>query len=221
MKCAILFCGRVKSFEKCLPSINKYILDELKNKNISFDSFLSHNSKNNLDNINEFNKIFNVKSYESIETYNIFDISIYKDIPIDIAKAGNIKSLYMFYHLKKSFELMEEYMIDNKILYDIVLYMRADMIVKSPIIISNHIKLNSIFIPDIYHWYGYNDQFAYGNLDTMKKYCEIIDNIFKIYELKKDKFHSETYNKLNIEYNKLDVNLFPMNYELHKDRKYI
>jgi hypothetical protein len=221
MNIALLFAGRVYTFEDCFPTINQYLLDEIKKKIpvATIDSFLSHNSANTKDNIESFCKLYNVKSTESIDVHTLCE-QIIQNMPPVNRSIGNSKSIYMYYNWKRVFELMKEYENNNGINYDIVIYLRADMVIDSPIIFDFNLKDNTVYIPEGYDWCnGLNDQMAIGKSYTMNLYCNIIDNIDNIYKKHGSLFHTETYVKQNMAMHGVNVERFKMDYSLHKFRR--
>jgi len=221
MNIALLFAGRIYTFEECFPTIKQFVLDEIHNKIpvATIDGFLSHNIANTKDNIESFCKLYNVKSFESINVYEPCETIIRSMPPVNLSIGSN-KPVYMYYNWKKAYNLMKEYENNNSIIYDIVIYLRADMVIDSPIEFDFNLQDNTVYIPEGNDWCnGLNDQMAIGKNNTMKTYCNIIDNIDAIYKKYNSQFHTETYVKQNMMMNEIKVERFKMNYTLHKFRR--
>lgn len=215
MRIALLFAGRIKTFEHCYETFKKYISEPLKEHDI--DSFLSHNVINKSDDIETFSKLYNVKSYEETD---MNDTSYYeKHVKLHSSKGSSYISFTMHYNIHNSFSIMEKYSIANNIKYDLVIYMRADQHFESPLLLPSTIEDNTVYIPDIYDYTGLNDQFAYGNFEAMKKYCSLYLNIEKYYKELHVGFHTETYVELNVQQQKLNLVRFNLQYLLHSGRK--
>lgn len=216
MKIGLLFAGRIKTFEECYDSLKFNILEQLKEHEI--DSFLSHNIINKNDDIKKFINLYNVKLYEETD---MNDTSYYeKKIILNNNNGARWTSILMYYNIYNAFNLMEKYSIENNIKYDIIIYLRADMIFKTPLIINRIIEENTVYIPNINDWAGINDQFAYGNFETMKKYCSLYLNVEDYYNKTNIKFHTETYVKIHINEQNLNLVRFDLNYDLHPKRQY-
>lgn len=76
--------------------------------------------------------------------------------------------LPMYYSVKKSIELA----LNSTTKYDIIVRTRFDLKLEQKI---KYVKDHRIHIPDQFHFFGLNDQFAYGSPLVMKKYAGIYD----------------------------------------------
>ena len=125
---------------------------------------------------------------------------------------SNVNSVCMFYNRKRAFDLIKN-------LPDIVVSARFDIYIKEYIFhpLSCHrIEDNTIYIPSGQDWGGLNDQFAYGNYESMSKYC----NLYKyIDSLELHDFHPETLLKKYIEKVGLNVVRTKKVYELISDTR--
>jgi hypothetical protein len=215
MKIALLYCGRVKTYEECHESFVKYIFEPLKLHQV--DSFLCHNNANNTYNLDNFIKLFNITKYSNINVAEQVDLKKYDYIPTNTHIGGKKASIYMYYTWLGAFNLMKSYALENDIKYDLVIYLRADMIFFSPIQIPN-ITENTIYtyIPE--RWLGINDQFAMGSYTALEKYMNIFNHIDDIYSKYKAAFHTESYVKLYLELNSITVKHIDTKYELNINR---
>lgn len=79
------------------------------------------------------------------------------------------KSVFpMFYSLKKSIELA----LQSGITYDIIVRSRFDLKLEQKI---SYVVDSNIHIPDQFHFFGLNDQFAYGSPKVMETYSKVYD----------------------------------------------
>jgi hypothetical protein len=100
----------------------------------------------------------------------------------------------MFYHQNKAFKLMEEYAAKHARSFDIVLVFRADINAEPPpnrFPIVDTVKANTVYIPHsgepfspginsrakrhVNDYDGITTVAAYGNSDSMRKYCSLIE----------------------------------------------
>lgn len=96
---AILFLGRIKSYEDCFESYKTFILNKLLENDNKVDTFLYHNSGNINDNVNDFCKIYNVVSFINEDIVKNPNACI--PIIIDYRKCATPMSKYFHYLFKK------------------------------------------------------------------------------------------------------------------------
>uniref|UniRef100_A0A6C0JSU7 DUF7796 domain-containing protein n=1 Tax=viral metagenome TaxID=1070528 RepID=A0A6C0JSU7_9ZZZZ len=210
---ALIFSGRIKSFEKCYSQFKKNILEPLKNHEIH--SFLSHNSKNELSNIDDFKEKYNVKAFENCE----LDLAPYKSVlPLHRFFTSSYGTLYLHYHKLRAFNLMTTYAKEKNIKYDFIIHLRADVFYESPLAVHGNFDDNTLYIPSQNDNAGLNDQFALGNYKSMKYYCSLFNHIMNLCANTKVGYHSETYNlfyllKCNIVRFTLKTSLSPDRYD--------
>jgi hypothetical protein len=208
MRIALLFVGRVLSFEHCYERFRTYLLNPLLEAGHTVDAYLSHNAVNTLDDLALFCKLYPVKAYESIEVPD--DTGL---IPLDPTKDARYTSMKMFYGWHRAWKLMES----SGISYDMVLYMRADQYFESPFPVPTEPPEEGIlYVPEGYDWSGLNDQMAYGTPAVMRHYTNLYNNLSDIYKKTGVPFHSETYVKLHTF--SLALDRFPLQYQLHRQR---
>lgn len=124
---------------------------------------------------------------------------MYKSIRSFCNNYNNVYS--MFYNNKKNYEMIKNYENKHNMKFDVILKYRTEITSNSGndvIDIVENLEKNTVYIPDIYDWNGINDQVAYGDNESMKKYCECIDNILNLCN-NGVKYHPETllYHHLN------------------------
>ncbi len=203
MKIAVLFAGRVRGFEDCIESQKKFIF-----KNHDVDIYLAHNANNVGDDLELFQKLYNVKKIESIK----IDLEPYLKYRAHYEITNSANVISMFKCIYEAFQL-----IPNE--YDIVIYMRADEILSSSIEFEK-LPDNAVFIPEGNDYErGINDQFAFGNYESMKKYCSLFENLTDYLDNKGVIFHPESLVKFHLEYQKLNIVRFPLIYTLHGLRR--
>ena len=76
------------------------------------------------------------------------------------------------------------------------------------------LKPNTVYIPSGNDYGGYNDRMAYGNFESMKKYCTTIDFMNNTSQISQPEWAL----KQNLELVKLNIERFIYNTELHKSR---
>lgn len=158
MKIAICFSGAIRDFNTCIPSIQKYLLNNL-NADIflhlwkfSNDNSLNINFKwrdSNIDNIAEKNiiNILKPKSY-IIDSYNLeWESKITSVISTDKFIDGKSKQYSynccgMYYKIFQSYLLAKKYSIYNNVNYDLIIRARLDFIWENPIYLEDFINLN-------------------------------------------------------------------------------
>jgi len=115
----------------------------------------------------------------------------------------------MFYHHYKNIENIAK----SEINYNLVIYLRFDMIVKNPLTLL--INNNYCNIPDGSDHLGVNDQLAVGSMSIMKQYGSIYKYLSD-YVQKFQIFHPEQLIKIHIKEQKIPINRFPFEYILKK-----
>ena len=226
---AIIFVGRINGYEECLDNLlyitNKY------NPTV----FCSLNEDKSSDYINNFCNTFNIKDDqinieqtilpEWINTFMNMNGIITEDVANGIIGISAYKMYSMYYHQYRAFNLIEKYQLNNNMVFDIVLYYRADM--KSTDTLElNMPDDNTVYLPNERGYYGVNDRIAYGNFDTMKKYCNTVNNLDRIlvksniidYDNCHRCLNSEIILLYNLNYENILINKIQYNTDLFKNR---
>lgn len=207
MKLAVLVFGRLEKSEESYNNIMKQLIE-----NYDADFFCSSdNSKF----INVFIEKYKPKEYindkidifpEQLNTFN------YNRTP-----ETNINNVIKhFTNKKRVFEIFKNYSKKNNINYDVVISLRIDLHFDENI---NYIKPeeNTIYIPAGEDWRnGINDQFAYGNMDVMEKYFNILDNCYSLIKIKNFKSHPETLTRANLLLNNVIIKRFNLKYHIFR-----
>lgn len=202
MKTAILFSGSIRDFGTCLPSIKRYLLD-----NLNADVFLHLWKMENIssmdvnvrfkwrpDSINEQFVIDTLKPTRYvIDTYSSewestilnasgIDMSKFTD---DVSKNYGVNACGMYYKIYKTFELMEEYCTENNFQYDLVMRARLDFIWEDHVKLNDFVALNDQTIYLVKDRYATNsrlntnDKYFAGSFAMMKKVCNLFNCISK------------------------------------------
>lgn len=202
MRVAVLFVGRVKTFEHNYQSLQNNILE-----GHEYDSFLSHNASNVGDDIAHFCRVWNVKGMASFPSHSTLPFA---DVLVNPSWSTNLSNgVNFFFHKQNAYNIMDAYARQNAIIYDVVLYLRADTIISSKVTLS--VKDNTVFIPkgydfgDIHGGDGINDQMCWGDTTVMRKYCSTYQNILYYCHVEGVIFHQETLVLHNIRKHNLNV----------------
>jgi len=202
---AIFYSGRIKGFQHKKNSHIK------QNKLYKPIIFLSLNQKEEDDISKEFRNTFNIPddrvNYEETKTpKEIFNFTKRNETSYE-----NCYS--QFYHNKKCLELIEKYQKDNNMIFDVIIKQRCD-IDTNDIIPIGIPEDNTIYIPEGEDHLGINDRVAYGNYNSMKKYCDTVNNIIDMCKNQDIIYNPEIILKKQLENNKL--NLIRFKYETNK-----
>ena len=211
MRVALLFCGRINRYKECYASFMRHIVASL---GVEYDSFLAHNSEHGSTDINTFVELYSVKSFRN----EFPQFEDFNGIPLEESQTKR-NGFRMCYFWKRAYELMETYSKTHNVHYDLVIYLRADAIFHSDLKLP-HIEQNCVYIPEGSDFLnGVNDQMAFGNMDTMKKFMNMYSSIVKIYLETNIPFHPETYVRESIRIRGLQLKRFNLNYYLHAQRR--
>lgn len=189
MKIALLFAGRIKAWQHCYASFQKYILEPLSGWQV--DGFLCHNAENELPEIDRFIELYKIRKWtNSTQSITISESAL----PLNLAMNGNLMSLKMYAFWSQAYSLMESY--DES--YDAVLYLRADAVFTSPFILPTlPLPDDTLYVPVAEDWTGLNDQCALGSTKVMRHYTNLVNEVITIFENTRTPFHTETYVKLH------------------------
>ena len=192
MRIAICFSGAIRNFHTCIPSIQKYLLNNLNadiflhlwSYQIDPSNPLDINFKWQQSNLNSHfeNEIINILKPKSfvIDKYNheweekIVSI-IDTDQSIDPKEKNYAYSCCgMYFKILQSYLLAKKYADLHNITYDLIIRARLDFIWEKPININDFIDINSkivVLIKDRYAHFSKlitNDKFFAGNSEVME-----------------------------------------------------
>ena len=167
-KVAMIFSGRIKGYQHVIHK-----LLEIKNayEPVIFCSLNDRDFTEDIDGFCEALNIPKTKAYINIEQTILPE---WADKCYMMNPTLNVYS--MFYHENKAFSMIEEYMNTNE-KFDCVLLYRADMD-SSDVLELNIPEKNTIYLPKSMSYGGFNDRMAYGDVYSMKIYC----NLIKVFE---------------------------------------
>lgn len=193
---ALIFHGRVNSYEFSMEYLNSIF----RNPKFNCKAFVSLNLEKTNDYIKEFCNIFEIGTEQLNIEATVLPQS-YIDMNKELCGEGACYFSYsMFYHQNKAFDLLEQYKNKHNINFDIVIVLRADLNrsnnAPNIFLINDNIKTNTVYIPhknDLdkpinskvntssnYYSDGITTLLAYGDFDTMKKYCSLIKNLTSV-----------------------------------------
>ncbi len=209
MNVAVLISGRVRMFDIAWPLLHTHIFEGR-----DIDVFLSHNAMIP-DDLDGFCAMYPVKSMQTLLP-PIPDA--WEEFPRRKETiARRVASMY--YNIENAYRLMKEYATKHSIVYDVVLYMRADMMTTVRLDFVLPLTPGVVYIPNDYDWAGgLNDQMAYGDMDAMALYCSTFFHIPDYCTKDNIVFHPETILRHHIEKRGLILKRFEFPYELHKER---
>lgn len=177
MKIAFLFYGRIKKFDKF------YMKNIAPLKEHTIDFFLSHSPDLNED-LTGFISLYKPISYTNDE---IIEEDIFKEPVIKFIqqsteyrlsgfpKSNNMKS--HFVNKRRVFQLFEKHVNETNAVYDYIIVTRLDLTIFDTLSLQDiHVTENTIHIPEGHDFGGLNDRLCIGNINSIKKYCDIFNN---------------------------------------------
>jgi len=216
-KVAILFVGRIKGYESVKDN-----LKALKDK-YNATVFCSLNKITKSDYIKGFCDLMDISDdrlhLEKTPMYPeyINHVNMDDDARGKWGDGNALESIYSFlYQMQKSFKLLEDYQIKNNMMFDIVLYYRADIETKAELTFNTPIKDMTVYIPESGCDYGGGlcAQAAYGNVKSMRYYCNIIDSLKYMTTEQNEKLRIETLIKKHLENSKVNVERFQYSFTI-------
>ncbi len=221
---ALCLSGHLRSFEATYKYLKENIINPT-NCDIfifSWDKLGYDGARGDRHLINQ-----NVDENKIKQLYNPKKIIISKPIDFNVDKylnrlgSGlrnpNIVS-NMFYGINQSNNLKKEFENENNFKYDAVIRCRADLLFESKLDINEiaSAKYNKgIFFPKFGDYGGLNDQFAFGNSESMDLYSETykkLDDFFNDGCL----WHAETLTKFTVDHFKLPILRSNINYQIKR-----
>lgn len=199
MKVAICFSGAIRNFEECAPSLIKYLISSFESPDIflhmwSFDENENNNKveygfkwRKDSTNIEQMLKILKPKKY-IIENYDgdqeklilskaNIDTSSFVD---EQKKNYGFNCCSMYWKILKCFELVESYVWETGVVYDLVIRARTDFLWEELIRIDQVSNNELIMVQDRYATCAKvisNDKFFAGNMETMHQMCGLFNHL--------------------------------------------
>jgi len=228
MKIAICFSGAIRSFDTCIYSTMRNLINELNKDGREVDIFMHlwnyKEEDNEMENkfkwrknkteIERIIKILNPKDYVIEKFDKEQENKIIELSKIDIKKLDDenkinygINCCSMYYKIYKSFELAENYSKKNNKEYELYIRARLDFIWEKKIKIEEIEEDKLYLIKDRYATCSKlitNDKFFGGSYEIMKKMCNIFNKI-KEYEEEGIMIEGQTINEYHIKKEELKV----------------
>ncbi len=224
MKVAICFSGALRSFDTCIYSTIKYLINSFDNPDIFLHMWDFKKENNDInynfkwrDNTTDITRIldilkpkdFIIEKYDNNQEQKIIELSNININKFDDEKKRNygFNCCSMYYKILKSFELAENYSINNNIKYDLFIRARIDFLWEDKINIKE-IKENTVYlIKDRYATHSKlitNDKFFGGNYEVMKYMCNIFNKL-KDYQTENILIEGQTINEYHIKKSNFNV----------------
>jgi hypothetical protein len=207
MKIAVLVYGRLR---KCGEHYDNIINSIDKENKIDFYMSSDNSPQDELD---DFIRLYSPVKYTNDKIEYTCDFSKYPS-----HESTNFHNMTChFINKLRVFQLLEEYISQTDIEYDIIISLRVDTVFHNHFDF-NYIQENTIYIPNGYDfgWPGINDQIAYGRLSTMEKYNKILLYVPIFLEEKRCISHPESLTYTNIIYHKLEINRVNLGHHIDK-----
>jgi hypothetical protein len=204
---AIFFVGRIKSYEDSYPWLKDIIIKH------NADVFCSINGECD-DYHKKFLEDMDVKA-SHFENYVCPETLL--NVPYRRQETNVYNTCSMFYNIDKVMGLIEEYQKNNNFTYDIVVYARADILTEQTLTFQRN-ATGTVFIPFGYDYGGVNDQFAYGDFESMKYYAQCYQMINTYCYINNIIFHPESILRYHLETGNMTIKRFPWNYTLNNKR---
>jgi len=227
MKIAVLYSGQLRTFFKNIENhkdnlLNVYDCDVY----ASFWNIVGHGnvfhrysySESDVikdEEINEIVKVLNPKDIE-FEDYlsGQSNLSNFKYANSERLNNHCINVISMHYKVKKAFLLLEK----SNIKYDGIFRIRPDLFFKNKLQLS-YPKENTIYTSLEHRWNlgggGVNDQIAFSDFNTMKKYSNFIDHWDSFSLEQEGRCSPEPMLKKYLEYQKINIEEINNNEPLH------
>ena len=196
-------------------------------------------SKDNFINWNlleKFSKLDNVKFFLSL-SFDCLDLEVFNEVikklnvsldcihieavkvPSFIYKLNkrpetSFQNCYkQFYHNKKNIENIIRYETTYNIRFDKIVKFRLDLKHYGDINLTPP-KENTVYIPNCYDYCGVNDQIAFGDSNTMRRYCLLVNFVFEYCNQNNVIYNPEILLKYHLEERKINIERFNFVYEL-------
>jgi hypothetical protein len=182
-KCAIIIYGLNRSITKTHPSIEKYILNVLRENNIRYDIFvhtykldtLYSNERNHEKPIHiDYKEMYILNPYK-MEVDDQNEVDKDHDHYVEYTKHVRGENINIVKNYTRAlFSLNKAFNMVDKKNYDGCLIMRPDSLCTEPLNVNNLIDAfdnNIVYTPSDHEWGGLNDRFAFGSFEKITKYA--------------------------------------------------
>jgi len=185
MTAALCYSGFLRTWERCAPNHKEFIYDQNNEVHKYFYTY-------------EFPGEVNVFGRGEMVRYVQCPHPFYDDPfaphEFDKNKAGETK-------VHQVYNMMHNRLVGFSLIpkgYDFYVNIRTDMVFNGPLDFSKYeAKPNTIYIPKGMDYRGINDQFAFGDYDTMRKYFSVYLNAWPLH-LDGHLFNSEVFHLANL-----------------------
>ena len=205
---AICLIGRILKYEINLDSIIRFT-NKLKSQNYNVYYFVSLNAIQDDYHI-EFERVMN-----ELNNGNCFFKYEEFKLPSQLQHCETMyKMCSMFYNQYRCMQMV----LGSNINFDIYLKWRTEIRCNIDIEIVNELDNNTIYVPIGRDYGGLNDQIAYGNIDSMKKYSDVYNRLEYLTKVYHVNIHPETLlmNHIKYQQDKLLIIRFDFDYDLHR-----
>ena len=208
-KIFIIFSGEMRFFHENVLTINQTFND--------FDkTFLIYPWKHQSEKIKKFAEHYTDNHINYIEENN-WD-KIIKNIKYPDNAASIPGLFFMWDALTQSFSKLKDDLNDD----DLVLRFRSDIKINSKKLNLNldNVRSNTLYIPDCYHWNGYNDQVFLSKVKTLSKFSNFFQFVNE--SIEKNYFICPEYIFYKfIKKEKINTIFFEFDYQILKNKKII
>jgi hypothetical protein len=208
MRIAVLVYGRlnrcVEHYENIVAAIGReHTLDWFMSSDAAPESLL-----------NDFLRTYSPAAYTNKHIEYTCDLSKYAGKRPET----NIDSMTRhFINKERVWSLFDTYVQCNSAAYDIVISLRVDVIfrTKFPLTVP---AANTVYIPAGYDYVdrGINDQLAFGDMASMKKYNSVFETSLQLLNEMRSIPHPETLTLATLNYHRLHVHRVGLAYALNK-----
>jgi len=202
MRVALLFYGRLRFFDKTYKNFMKVF------EGHTIDIFYSADNEPE-EEIEEFKRLYNPIAVNNTAIVHSIDYSMYPLPPDYGVNPANM--IRHFINLRRVCELMET---NTSTIYDVAVCTRLDIMISSVSLPIIKPPENTIYIPNGFDYFGINDRFAMGDVETVKKYMLLIDNCKYLFDNKLAFPHPETVALANLKFHNISIIRFHMDYSL-------
>lgn len=196
MKIALIYTGQLRTFRRCWPNHKECIHDANSEHKISSYFYTYENPDLELEERNEL-----VPNSQWIQCHQAFypdpfGHHLFNSNKVPESQACQV--LNMMHNNLVGFSLVPHR-------HDVYVRIRPDEILNGNLKFSNFdIKPNTVFIPQGNDYRGVNDQFAFGDYESMKKWYSVYINAHQLFTMG-TVFNAEIYHKANAELTGLDI----------------
>lgn len=204
MKIAVLVYGRLESCQKLCGNI----IEAIGGNEHELDFFMSSDNSPQ-EHLDWFLELYKPVLWTNAAIKYNCDFSKYSG---KRAETNFHNMTCHFINKNRVIGLLETHLKQTDIKYDCVVSIRVDLFFRGKLNYDG-IEENTVYIPKTGDWVGgINDQLAYGTFQTMRKYMDIFNTSIKLLEKQVVIPHPENLNRANIEYYKLNVSRFEIEY---------